>query len=255
MRTTYGVSETSTGTTCSSIAIATIVADAAVRGRLRAMGTPADRRPLTSRDTAWAKWMANALARRGVTPNAISLFSIACGGFAMAAFIATRSTPYPPVRAMFLLLAIVGMQGRLLCNLLDGMVAVEAGAGTGKFGEIYNDLPDRIGDVMIFAGAGICAGGTEGPLLGLGAGIGCLMTAYVRVLGKSMGAKSHFIGPMAKPHRMATMTVACLIGCGVVFVGRYLHQWMAIALAVVCVGCLLTCVRRLQLIVSDLRAL
>ncbi|HEX8323203.1 MAG TPA: CDP-alcohol phosphatidyltransferase family protein [Tepidisphaeraceae bacterium] len=224
------------------------------------MGTPADRRPLKTRDKLWAKRLATALARRGVTPNAISLYSVAFAGLAMLAFIATRRSPVPPYRAVCLLIAIVGMQLRLLCNLLDGMVAVEAGAGVGKFGEIFNDLPDRVGDILIFAGAGICAGGTEGPLLGLGAGIGCVLTAYVRVLGKSMGAHSHFVGPMAKPHRMATMSVACLVGILVVLVidpllkGRYLHVWMVVPLVVVCVGCLVTCVNRLRLIVQDLRA-
>lgn len=215
---------------------------------------PADRRPLTSRDSAWAKSLSTWLARRGVTPNAISVFSVVCAALAMLAFIATRWSPVPPYRATCLLLAAVFMQGRLICNLLDGMVAVEAGAGVGKFGEIFNDLPDRVADILIFAGAGICAGGVEGPLLGLGAGAGCVLTAYVRVLGRSMGARSHFVGPMAKPHRMAVMTVACLVGMVVVFVGRYLHLWMVVPLVVVCVGCLVTCVNRLRLIVRDLEA-
>ena len=218
------------------------------------MENPADRRPLKSRDTAWARAAATWLAQRGVTPNAISLGSIACGGLALVAFIGTRTTSWEPVRAAFLVLAIVAMQCRLLCNLLDGMVAVEAGAGVGKFGEIYNDLPDRVADVLIFLGAGICTGGTEGPILGLAAAVGCLMTAYVRVLGKSMGARSHFVGPMAKQHRMAVMSVACLVGCGVVFVGRYLHVWMQVPLYVVCVGCVVTVIRRLQLIAGDLRS-
>ena len=218
------------------------------------MASPADRRPLKSRDTAWARATAVWLAKRGVTPNAISIGSVACGVLVLLAFIGTRTTPWPPVRAACLLLAVVGMQCRLLCNLLDGMVAVEAGAGVGKFGEIYNDLPDRIADVLIFVGAGICAGGTEGPILGLAAAVGCLMTAYVRVLGKSMGARSHFVGPMAKQHRMAVMSVACVVGCGVVFFGRWLHVWMQVPLYLVCAGCVVTVVRRLRLIAGDLRA-
>ncbi|MGC4033814.1 MAG: hypothetical protein QM754_19195 [Tepidisphaeraceae bacterium] len=146
------------------------------------------------------------------------------------------------------------MQMRLVCNLLDGMVAVEAGAGVGKCGDIYNDLPDRVADVLIFLGAGLCAGGSEGPILGLLAAIGSVMTAYVRVLGKACGAGSYYIGPMAKQHRMATMTVGCLVGMVVVFFGRYLHAWMIIPLSVVIVGCVITCVRRLLRIAADLEA-
>jgi phosphatidylglycerophosphate synthase len=213
----------------------------------------ADRRPLKTREKPWAKALAAGLAKRGVTPNAISLWSIAFAGLAMVAFIGTRWSPLPPVRAGFLVLAVIGMQMRLLCNLMDGMVAVEAGAGPSKLGELYNDVPDRLADVLIFIGAGLCAGGTEGPLLGFGAALASVLTAYVRVLGKSMGAAAHFVGPMAKPHRMATMSVACLVGCVVVFVGRYLHQWMAFALVVVCFGGVITCVRRLARIVQDLR--
>lgn len=36
-----------------------------------------------------------------------------------------------------------GVLGRLLCNLLDGMVAVEGGKRS-KSGELYNDVPGLI---------------------------------------------------------------------------------------------------------------
>jgi phosphatidylglycerophosphate synthase len=45
------------------------------------------------------------------------------------------------------------IQFRLLCNLLDGMVAVEGGKGS-VTGPIYNEAPDRIADVLILIGAG-----------------------------------------------------------------------------------------------------
>lgn len=214
---------------------------------------PGDRRQLKSRDTAWARAASTWLARRGVTPNHVSLMSMVCAAVACAGFVLTRSTASPLPRSAFLLLAIAGMQGRLICNLLDGMIAVEAGVGSGPLGEIYNDLPDRVADVVIFIGAGVCAGGISGPLLGLGAGIGSLLTAYVRVLGRSIGAKSYFIGPMAKQHRMAVMTAGCLVGIGVTFMNHWLHVWMRVPLGVVIVGCVVTAVRRLAKIAHDLR--
>ena len=38
-----------------------------------------------------------------------------------------------------------------------------------------------------------------------------VMTAYARVLGRSLGSGIYFIGPMAKQHRMATLSGACVI--------------------------------------------
>jgi phosphatidylglycerophosphate synthase len=40
---------------------------------------------------------------------------------------------------------------RLWFNMLDGMVAVAAGTASAR-GEILNDLPDRLSDIIIFAG-------------------------------------------------------------------------------------------------------
>ena len=37
-----------------------------------------------------------------------------------------------------------------------------------------------------------------------------ITTAYIRVLGKSIGTDT-FLGPMAKPHRMALITVSALL--------------------------------------------
>ena len=45
------------------------------------------------------------------------------------------------------------IQCRLLCNLFDGMVAVEGGKKTNS-GELFNDIPDRIADPLILVSAG-----------------------------------------------------------------------------------------------------
>ena len=75
------------------------------------------------------------------------------------------------------------IQMRLLCNLFDGMVAVEGGHKT-KSGEIYNELPERFADVFILVGAGNAWMRVEwGPLLGWLCAVLALLTAYVRALG------------------------------------------------------------------------
>ena len=67
------------------------------------------------------------LARRDVAPNTISCASVAFAALAGVAFLALRFAPSPYAQAALFLVAIGGIQGRLVCNLLDGMVAIEGG--------------------------------------------------------------------------------------------------------------------------------
>src|SRR5713101_6872074 len=102
----------------------------------------APRRPLKTRQRAWAQALARMLTRAGVAPNAISMASLV---FAVAAglCLAWTSRAEGLARAMFFLAAAACIQIRLLCNMLDGLVAVEGGKRT-VFGEIFNDMPDRL---------------------------------------------------------------------------------------------------------------
>jgi hypothetical protein len=84
-------------------------------------------------------------------------------------------------RAAALILAVACIQLRLLCNLLDGMVAVEQGLAT-PTGPIWNELPDRLADVFFLVGAGYgaqAAGFQAGVALGWSAAALALLTAYV----------------------------------------------------------------------------
>ena len=64
---------------------------------------------------------------------------------ALAALGSTRAWP--------LLGAAVFIQLGLLANMLDGLIAVEGGRMT-KTGELYNEIPDRIADVVFLGAAG-----------------------------------------------------------------------------------------------------
>ncbi len=201
------------------------------------------RRPLKSRQTRWAQAVAAALARSDVTPNQISVMSMVFGFVACGCFLGAAQLG-PLGRALMLVGAASGIQLRLLCNLIDGMVAVEGGKRT-KTGEIYNDAPDRVADVAILAGAGYgITSITWGGDLGWAASVVAVATAYVRYLGAGMGAPQLFLGPMAKPHRMATLTIACLVGVGESLAGSPGYAIPA-ALGLVVVGGGVTIVRRL----------
>jgi phosphatidylglycerophosphate synthase len=211
------------------------------------------RRPLKSRDTKLAATVAARLARARVHPNTIS---VAGAGFAAVAgvsfFFAGRIPPDWRFSAL-LLLGVAGMQSRLLCNLFDGMVAIEGGMKT-KAGEIYNELPDRFSDAFIFIGASYATPALQGSLeLGWAAAVLAVITAYVRALGASMGAGQQFAGPMAKQQRMALMTAACLVAACAPFWPQ-LNRAVPIALTGVVVGCFVTIFRRCRLIARAMEA-
>jgi phosphatidylglycerophosphate synthase len=210
------------------------------------------RRPLQSRQTRWAVATASWFTRRRVQPNAISLASVVFAALAGGCLAATGSEAVLP-RAPLLVVAAAMIQLRLLCNLLDGMVAIEGGLKT-KSGELYNEVPDRVSDSVILVGAGYgVAWGPWGVTLGWLAAALAIMTAYVRVLGVSVGSPHYFLGPMAKQHRMAALSAACLAGAGeAILVQPYSGSAVGIALVVIVVGSVLTVGRRLRRIAADL---
>ncbi len=210
------------------------------------------RRPLATRECGWAKALARALNAAHISPNAISIASLAFAAGAAAALWASGQRFGVP-RVLELLAAAGLIQLRLLCNMLDGMVAVEGGHQT-PHGELFNDIPDRFADLAILVGAGYSLTALPwGRELGWIAGALAALTAYARVLGASMGARHYFIGPMAKPQRMAVMTVACVLS-----VFEPLLSWrgqvVALALAIVAIGSIVTLVRRTLRIVAEVKA-
>lgn len=197
-----------------------------------------NRRPLGSRDTKWAARCAAALAARGVTPNAISQASMVAGLMAGLAFAGT-GWAHGVAAGALLILGALACQIRLLCNLFDGMVAVEGGQSAPD-GPLWNEFPDRVSDLLILAGAGVGAGN---PALGLAAGALAVLTAYTRELGANIGLKPDFSGPMAKPQRMAVITIAALIA---VLEPLFAAQGsvLTIALWIIAIGAALTSIRR-----------
>ena len=191
-----------------------------------------NRRPIKTRSAAWAKHITDRLVKKAISPNQISVFSIV---FALAGAVALNIDS----GIAGSILCAVGIQLRLLCNLFDGMVAIEGGKKS-AIGSLYNEFPDRIADSLLIVGLGYAIGQ---PDLGWFAALAAALTAYVRVFGGSMGLKQSFIGPMAKQHRMAVMTVALVLNA--VEVSLYgSHYVLLIALAVIAVGSAATCVTR-----------
>lgn len=209
---------------------------------------------------------ATALATRRITPNSISVAGMVAGVLAGVCLAATSGAFAGdpgwvgrwPVRLLCVLAAGL-IQLRLLCNLLDGLVAVE-GNMRSPLGELYNEIPDRISDAATIIGAGYAL--HSSPTLGYVAAVVALLIAYIRAVGKSTGQASDFRGPMAKQQRMAAITAAALLtaalpglhaavatGAGVLSLGP-----IALALALIILLGLPTFIRRLLHLARALRS-
>jgi phosphatidylglycerophosphate synthase len=203
-----------------------------------------NRRPLASRNAAWATRLAAAAVAREITPNQISQASVGFAALGFGFYALSAISPWL-LQFLCLLLAAVAIQARLVCNLIDGMVAVEGGKGT-KDGPFWNEAPDRAADLLLLAGAGIAAGA---PALGLLAAALAIATAYLRELGRAEGFPPDFSGPFAKPQRMAALT----IGTGIA--AFYASEWtLTLTLAVIAAGTAATILRRAATLIEKLRA-
>lgn len=202
-----------------------------------------DRRPIAARGAGWTRYLLRLLLATPISPNQISLLSVVFAALGAGALAAA------PQRPLLYLAAAACIQLRLVCNLMDGLVAVEGGRAS-KLGALYNEFPDRVADSLLIIAAGYAAGT---PWLGWAGALAAALTAYVRVSGGALGLGQDFRGPMAKQHRMAVLTLACLLAC--------LEQWlrgsglaMIAACWIVFLGSLATCGTRTVAIARQLEA-
>lgn len=206
------------------------------------MANDQNRRPLETRSRGWAQALARALIGARVTPNGISVASVLFAAVGAALLLLSP-------RTVGFVAAAACVQLRLLCNMLDGMVAIDGGRQTAT-GVLYNEIPDRVADSVLIVALGVAAG--EAWLGWLGA-LAAAVTAYIRVLGGTLGLPQDFGGPLAKPHRMFVMTVACL-GAAVEMALDGSRYSLLAAAWIIAIGSLLTCVLRSHRIAAGLRA-
>jgi phosphatidylglycerophosphate synthase len=172
----------------------------------------------------------------GLSANQVSFIGIIIAALGAWALLEAYAQPW-----LFLGAAIC-IQLRLLANMIDGLVAVEGGRG-GPTGAIWNEFPDRLEDSLLLVAAGYAAGL---DWLGWLAALLAAVCAYVRLLGGTLGQPQDFGGPMAKPHRMAALTLGCLVAIA----------WLpglTIALGAIAAGTALTIALRLSRLSKALR--
>src|SRR5438874_1730102 len=211
---------------------------------------PTSRRPIADGFRATARFATTLCVRLNVHPDAISYASIAASSIAAICFWKSGLHPW------LLFVAPLFCYLRLWFNMLDGMVALAAGKASWR-GEILNDLPDRISDVLIFAA--VAHSGWMNPFVGYWAAIFALLTAYVGMFGQAVGVQREFSGVMSKPWRMVTLHIGAWMTLGyfwwksgAVFLGDFMIlDWTCI---VIIAGCLQTIALRLKRIMAALRA-
>lgn len=215
------------------------------------------RRELKTRSAPWAQALARKVDAWGITPNAVSVLSVVFAIIGAGLMFTVCWAPCEISASAMWFGAAVCIQLRLLCNLIDGMVAIEGGKKS-VVGGLYNEIPDRIADPLFLIAAGYCNDWVvklwDIPL-GWVAAVLSLMTAYIRVLGGTLVGTQSFIGPMAKQHRMALLTLACLLSICELWWrrdGKPAEWVMTVVLAIIVVGSVFTCLRRVRLIASDL---
>ena len=203
-----------------------------------------NRRPIKARGAGWAKSSAAGLARLGVSPDAVSTGAIVFAAVGAGAFVyGGRHTGWISLAAW--VAAATCVQLRLVCNLLDGLVAVEHGRG-GPAGPIWNELPDRIADGLFLVGAGYgaaLAGAGWAEPIGWLAGMLAVLTAYLRELGRGLGLAADFCGPGAKPQRMAILTITG-VAAGLAGLVHRGGQTLGVGLTLIALLTALTAARR-----------
>jgi phosphatidylglycerophosphate synthase len=173
-----------------------------------------------------------------VSPNVVSLASIV---FALVGAAVLITGCFGPIASPLVMSACI--QLRLLANMLDGMIAVEGGRQTST-SELYNEIPDRIADVLFLVATGYaCHQSQWGVGLGWCAAVLAVSTAYIRALGARRGHPQDFCGPQAKPHRMFLLTVANILA-SVESSLAMRPRTLFVFLILITLGTAVTCVRR-----------
>lgn len=200
------------------------------------------KRYLESRSPSWANQLASWLASKDVSPNTISLMSIFFAQMSVIGII--LDWRFAPT------LVIVGIILRLLCNLLDGMIAKQANTHS-AVGPLFNEIPDRVSDTIFFVFIGYYA---NYPELGWACALFAGLTAYIRALGASLTGEHCHKGPMAKQHRMALLIIALALSQLAIYINPKLKDTiLQVCLFICSFGCIATCINRYVHIYTTLK--
>jgi|WetSurMetagenome_2_1015567.scaffolds.fasta_scaffold34239_1 CDP-diacylglycerol---glycerol-3-phosphate 3-phosphatidyltransferase len=155
--------------------------------------------------------LSNALAKRGITPNQITLTALF-----LSIITGMILSVVPHISELWLLLPFI-LLIRMGLNALDGMIAREHHLQS-KLGALLNELGDVISDTMLYLPLVFLTGvRVEIVILIIALSIISEMTG---VLGQLLSGTRHYQGPMGKSDR------ALLVGCLGGLVGSHFFNAM-----------------------------
>jgi CDP-diacylglycerol--glycerol-3-phosphate 3-phosphatidyltransferase len=164
-------------------------------------------------------------ARRGVSPDALTLLGAATGVVTGAVVAAGSVEPLLWLVVPPLVLA------RMVCNAVDGSLARRTGATTPR-GAVLNELGDRTADLVTFAGLAPAVGAP----LALGVMTVALATSFVAVTSEAVLGTRLAIGPLGKPDRVAVLAAAAAVAPFAGPSALRIGAWMIVGLGVVTIA-------------------
>jgi CDP-diacylglycerol---glycerol-3-phosphate 3-phosphatidyltransferase len=136
------------------------------------------------------------LAKRGVSPDAVTLAAIPVGVAAGALLLVSPSVP----AALLGVPVLAGL--RLILNLLDGALARRTGRMHPR-GELYNELGDRLADIAFLAPVAFLPGADPTTVL-LGV-LGAVFASFAGIVPRAAGGERIYRGILSKPGRMVLL--------------------------------------------------
>lgn len=188
---------------------------------------------LKPRFQALLRPMVGALAAKGVTANAVTVFA-AAGSVAIAAIVMWKAGHRP----VFLLIPI-WLFVRMALNAIDGMLAREFGQKS-RLGAYLNEIGDVVSDAALYAPFALVA---PFGLADVAAVIVLsMLSEFAGVLGPPVGATRRYDGPLGKSDRAFVFgALGCWIG-----LGGALPGWLFWLMPVICVLLIITTVNRVR---------
>jgi CDP-diacylglycerol--glycerol-3-phosphate 3-phosphatidyltransferase len=140
---------------------------------------------------------------RPVHPDALTWAAVAVSAAAAAAIARSGGAGSLALLAVPPLLFL-----RIALNALDGLLAQETGKAR-PFGEVLNEATDRLSDSALLLGVSFSP--YSSPAFGAPALVSVLLSSYVGILGKAVGASRQYGGVLGKADRMLWLGAACLL--------------------------------------------
>jgi CDP-diacylglycerol---glycerol-3-phosphate 3-phosphatidyltransferase len=138
------------------------------------------------------------LIAQGVTADQVTAAGLVCAIAAAAVTVRSFTSP------LLLLCVAPLLVGRLACNALDGMIALDT-ATARPFGQVFNEFADRVADTCILIAVGVRA---DSLSLGMGAVILVLLASYLGTVAQAAGGGRQYVGVMGKADRMMLLVLA-----------------------------------------------